>query len=557
MKEDKSSFQTLAREEYKVDSEQPTRSAHDASQGVTEPGTAELTGVFFALLAASFLTMFFCCVHSPFYRYSVYQDANIFMAVGQAMKQGLMPYRDVFDHKGILLYLINYFAATIFPKSMTGVYVFLSVSLSVFMFFSYRIARIFLPSVPALIAAFLMFSFSIGNTVYSDGGGSAEEYFLPCIAGCLFYLIRSFNYAQVASEKDARRFFRGSAIVGILCGVMLWIKYTMIPAVGLSFLILYVFLLSRKRVGDVVRSLGAVFLGLLIVSVPCVIYLVSQGILDDMWEVYVVFNARYGGGGWRFSDTFINISNYWTALLLMLCSLLGLFYLRFRTKVISGAGAWSVFSMIISTVLIITAVGRFYMYYFLVLVPFLIFATISAVFFVRMWIRRGKPDRFGKKVKIVATGAVIAAILIECVSMSVIQWSLGSVFSPKTDLEYCADAINEHWARAGNGKPPKILSLLIGEKGLMQLCHTYPQHKFFYMPNILEEESLRIAREQIGYVKAEAADYVFLYGGGDVIYFMKSANPNYRAILVRGGRDGDPEEFLYIFALDETRGTDS
>lgn len=554
MKQDHSCSNARVKKECPEDPKCIVRSSNDADQGVTGPGTKELIGVFFALLAASFLTMFFCCVHSPFYRYSVYQDANIFMAVGQAMRQGLMPYRDVFDHKGILLYLIHFFAATLFPKSMTGLYIFLSISLSVFLYFSYRIARFFLPSVPALIAAFLMFSFSIGSTVYSDGGGSAEEYFLPCIAGCMYYLIRSYRYAEGVQGEDARRFFQGSMVVGILCGVMFWIKYTMIPAVGISFLILYVFLLAKKRARDAVRSLSGVFLGFLIISVPCVIYLASRGILDDMWDVYVVFNVRYGGGGWRDPHTSINIWNYLTALLPFLCSLLGLFYLRFKTNVISRAGTWGVFVLIVSSFLTVTAVGRFYMYYFLVLVPFVIFATISAVLFICMWIRSG---HFGRKATRIATVAILATILIESVSMSVIQWSLGSFFSPKTDIEYCADTINEHWERVGDDKPPKILSFLIGEKGLMQLCDTYPQNKYFYMPNILEEESLRIAREQIGYIHAEAADYVFMYGGGDVVDFMRRINTNYHVILVRGGRDHDPEEFFYVFALAETERTDS
>ncbi len=549
MKQEKARLQALPRDGDTTDEGRPVHPVRPADLEIKEPGGRELAGTFFLFLAVSLVAMFFCCVHSPFFRFSVYQDANIFMAVGQAMRHGLMPYRDVFDHKGILLYLINLLAATMFPTSMTGVYLILSVSLAVFLFFGYRIARLFLPAAPSLIAAFLLFCFSIGNTVYSDGGGSAEEYFMPCLAGCLFFLIRSYRYAGNRPGESARRFFTGSVAVGVLCGVMLWMKYTMLFAVGVSFLFLYGFLFVKKRVKDVALSLIGVFLGLLAISVPCVLYLASQGLLEDMWSVYVLFNIRYGSGGWLDSETAVNIGNYFTALLSILCSLLGLFFIRIKTKVLSRAGAWGVFVLIASVWLTITAIGRFYMYYFLVLVPFVIFATISVVLFIYLRIERGRPDRFGRKARIFATVIMIVLILVETIAMSSIQWRLGAFFSPKKDLEYCADVINEHWTQNGDGKPPRILSFLVGEKGLMQLCDTYPQTKYFYMPNVIEEQGMRIAREQIGYIKEERVDYVFIYGGGDVLRFMRQTNPAYRPILVRGGHDGDPEKFFYVFAL--------
>lgn len=119
---------------------------------IMSPSTRERVRVFFLFLATALISLFFCCFHSPFYRFSIYPDANAYMGVARAIGHGLMPYRDVFDHKGILLYLINYGAGSLFPKSMTGVYLSISLSLTIFLWYGYRIARMFLSTIPSLIA---------------------------------------------------------------------------------------------------------------------------------------------------------------------------------------------------------------------------------------------------------------------------------------------------------------------------------------------------------------------------------------------------------------------
>ena len=35
-------------------------------------------------------------------------DSSVFRTIALQMDEGIMPYRDTFDHKGPLLYLINY-----------------------------------------------------------------------------------------------------------------------------------------------------------------------------------------------------------------------------------------------------------------------------------------------------------------------------------------------------------------------------------------------------------------------------------------------------------------
>ena len=45
----------------------------------------------------------------PFNNRGVGMDSSIFMYVGRQMTHGMVPYRDMFDHKGIVLYFLEYF----------------------------------------------------------------------------------------------------------------------------------------------------------------------------------------------------------------------------------------------------------------------------------------------------------------------------------------------------------------------------------------------------------------------------------------------------------------
>ncbi|MDD4095546.1 MAG: glycosyltransferase family 39 protein [Oscillospiraceae bacterium] len=307
---------------------------------IMSPSTRELVRVFFLFLATALISLFFCCFHSPFYRFSIYPDANAYMGVARAVRHGLMPYRDVFDHKGILLYLINYGAGSLFPKSMTGVYLSISLSLAIFLWYGYRIARMFLSTIPSLIATLSLLLFSVGHhIIYKDGGGSAEEYLMPCLMVCLYYLIRLGRYTEKEPNITPRRFFLDSLTTGLFCGVMLWVKYTPLPAVGAAFLILYVYMFTKKRSADAIRSLFGVFLGVITVSLPCLIFLWVNGLLDDAWSIYVMFNFHYIGGRVASVHTAANINNFYASFPHMIVTFPGLLYLRLKTKAFNGMGA--------------------------------------------------------------------------------------------------------------------------------------------------------------------------------------------------------------------------
>ncbi len=522
---------------------------------VNDPGTKELLFVFLLFLAVSLSALFFINFHSPFYRYSVNPDSNTYIDLARAMRHGLLPYRDVFDHKGPLLYLINFLATVLSPKSLTGLYWILGFSLAVFLWYGYRIARMFLSILPALTATFPLLFFSVGNRILYSGGGSTEEYLMPCMMACIFYLIRFTGCIDKQDGLSLHRFFLDSVATGFFCGIMLWIKYTTIPTVGLAFLFLYVCLFVAKKSATALRSFLGIVCGAIISSLPCLLFLWKNDLFKDMWSAYIRFNYSYNNSDLAKNHTEINLYVLRSAIPIMIASILGLilFYAHQKKKIISKIGFAGLMIFIFSSIFFIVAFGRYYPYYFLTIIPPLIFATIAVI---RFFLTRRFSQRLfeGSIVpKIIVTGALALCFLCLTIFSAAPFWGRISFRAPKTNTEYHADAINNYWAQNGDGSEPAILFFLGMDRGILQLCDTYPQNRFFYAPIVGDDQVLYIAKEQLKYIEEGTVDFIYVDKGDMYADFFMRANPSYQPISIPGDYPGKENDNAVIYAKTETR----
>lgn len=69
-----------------------------------------------SVVAATFFSAF------PLTKTYTYTDSSVFLYIGKMMQKGLLPYKDLFDHKGILLYFIEYLGILISPNNLNGIW---------------------------------------------------------------------------------------------------------------------------------------------------------------------------------------------------------------------------------------------------------------------------------------------------------------------------------------------------------------------------------------------------------------------------------------------------
>ena len=130
---------------------------------------------FFGILAFIFL------LKSPLHPWvSSYSatDSSVFQTVAMMMEKGYMPYRNSFDHKGPLTYIINYVGRLLSKES--GIWFLEYISLVGTCFIMYKITRIFrINLLQSIIAVFMGFSLLFE---YFDGGNLVEKWAMPFIA---------------------------------------------------------------------------------------------------------------------------------------------------------------------------------------------------------------------------------------------------------------------------------------------------------------------------------------------------------------------------------------
>ena len=215
-------------------------------------------------------------------------DSVVFKQMGLAMLQGKVPYLDLFDHKGPVVYFINAFCQWLIPGRW-GLFLFFCVNIAVVTYIWWLIASLFVKSRSTIWPVVIgLFSYIL---VLSDGNLTEEWSLLP-ISYCLYVFVRHFVEGRAISSKA---FF----LMGVSLGVVTFLRINNMAAPCCAILVYTVYHLSRKTTvtpTELLKSLIVIFLGWVsLITVCClVIWGVygSQGIEEMIYGTFT-FNFEY------------------------------------------------------------------------------------------------------------------------------------------------------------------------------------------------------------------------------------------------------------------------
>lgn len=296
--------------------------------------------LFGALLLYSFLILFFCTKSSPLYVLNDWYDANTYFTMGKGLMNGAVPYRDLFDDKGPLLYLIYGIGYLMDRTGFLGIFVLQVVSMTLTLLFSFKIARVYTNTdKSALFIAMLapLFPLSMGiYTVNADlGGGGPEEFMLPIFAIGLYTIIKLIK--TKAEDRVDGLLIKSMFLLGILTGCLFFLKFTYIVfCVGLVLPFLVATLYKNRKAFFI--SLLFLFLGFAVLVLPYVCYAAVTHSGSEFIDVYFTYNRIYASvpgsslinsfsGGFSKAMTFLSGHVLITVLILW-----GLLYFTFIEK---------------------------------------------------------------------------------------------------------------------------------------------------------------------------------------------------------------------------------
>ncbi len=453
------------------------------------------------LAVFSFAVLYICTSSSPRYAQNPWVDANAFFTVGKGMARGLIPYRDLFEQKGPLLYLIHCLAYLISNTSFTGVYIFEALSLTVTLFYVYRLAQLCLEKIPSLLVS-VATGIAITNTFCFYVGDSAEEFCLPGLAAAIYYIVKFFRDPDKTDFKWYTYLF-----CGFLAGCIVMIKYSVIGIwfAWMAIIALYTLIVKKDIKGAFINSL--IFIGgMLLAFIPWIIYFGVNGALRDFIDTYFVINS----GSYSKDQTMNPVTIARKARLRYLTSAKHSRILSY--SVLAGVILPTVTKRIFPKKIIphfvvpvlfvchtfFTYFGTGISYYYLTFAVFTPLAIIPLLSYFEMLVKNKKAVQ--------TVSAVLSAALI----IAAVPFSMKYNFSSKTVHRNIEDTVQYSFTEYMNSHNPEGKLLNIGslDGGFYVRNNTVPAFKHFERQNIPYENYSENIDEQNRYLSEGLADYV-------------------------------------------------
>ncbi len=321
--------------------------------------------VYLYCLITALLILLLTTKNSPLYPFNDWVDANAFFTMGKGIFNGKVMYRDLFEQKGPILYLIYGFGYLISHKSFLGVFILEVIMFSISLYFLYKTLRLFL-SVRSSLIILPIFSSALCTSFSFVHGGSAEEFSMLFFFVTLYYFFKHFK-VQELSHKEM-------IINGVIAGIVFLIKYTLLGFwLAFTFSIFIDFILKKKYKKAFTYPFW-LLLGMILPIVVTIIYfLINKGLMafvNNYFYVNITVYAKESVGIFsRIKDLILGLmdtfskNTFMEILLIVSIIFVLLFKVKKRVK-------WLLLLLVIASILGVYWGLKFYPYYLLFILLF-------------------------------------------------------------------------------------------------------------------------------------------------------------------------------------------
>lgn len=314
------------------------------------------------IIGISIVILLIFSKNSWLYNTNDWVDANAFMTVGNAWNHGIIPYRDIYEQKGPLLYLIYGFAAKT-GLWFHGIFILESVLMAISLSLLNKIFYLLSNNRFKINITLIIYIIGFVFMPYFDRGGSVEEISTTAII-YLLYLV------TLVSQKHELQSYH-IVICAILFTTVFWIKYTMILAYVI-LLVAYAAYLYLKKSSNAILKI--IFINAIIFSLESamiVTYFFIQHAANSLFNVYFIDNIfKYGGNNLgNAAHPFITWILYFGSVLTIFIPIILLSISKKHDKLISN----KLIFILVTIIILNFMLSNSYRYYSLIVYPIIIY----------------------------------------------------------------------------------------------------------------------------------------------------------------------------------------
>lgn len=224
---------------------------------------------------------------NPFSKIMPYHDSSMFMYFGKGIQQGFIPYVNMLDHKGPILFFINFIASIISPIFFHhGLFVIETCFLLVSFCYLYKISKIIVNNDYVFICS-LFFICPLIITTFGYGNYS-EEYAFTFIIITLYLVTKLFYLNEQLTKTN---YF----MIGFLGALTFFIRPNMIMLWVTLCVALVLVGLYSKEFKKLFEQAIYIFFGGISVTAIISIYAIFTKSFTEMINNSILLNFSYAG----------------------------------------------------------------------------------------------------------------------------------------------------------------------------------------------------------------------------------------------------------------------
>lgn len=236
---------------------------------------------YILLLAFAITLSISCLAASPLWNGVQTNDSIVFQLMGKGLLEGKVIYKDIFDHKGPIMYIIN--AIGILINNKYGIWIIETILIYISSIFIYKTSRLFLRKEYSIFisAIYLFFLF-----IHINSGNLTEDY--SCIFSSigLYYITRILYNNEMYKKKNW-------IMIGLTFSLAFFTKPTYISlwiAFGIAIIIKTI---KHKNYIEFAKDLLYAFVGFMLITLPIILYIIITNSAVDFLNGFLLVNMKY------------------------------------------------------------------------------------------------------------------------------------------------------------------------------------------------------------------------------------------------------------------------
>lgn len=424
-----------------------------------EQPTLNWWAVYGVCLLISAIFFFVFGLNSPIYTFNSENDYNWFITMGHGLVGGKLPYRDLFEQKGPITYFVTAFCCLFQNPNFVMLWIEIF-TMSLFFFFTYRIAKKRLNTFYSLLTVTIMAVLISTSWCRTRSAAVVEEFILPIYA---YFLL---CWIEFLLDKKDWNWVRALCL-GLCFGIILWVKYTLVYFMLVPMIIWLIQSMREKKYRTIILNLLLMVAGVIMITLPIVIFFATNHALSDLIHVYFL----------------LNLTAYGTTDALMVLSSFGVFFVvgplvlffiiwgvvRFAIKYWHQRVGWLLLIAFLINLALLVWSARGSAYYYIGVLPYAILGIIDLLMMISQKITL---PRWHKWLYVAIT--VISLIISIPCSVFTLEWGRGrNAYTPLV----IADEIHNY--ETTNHVSATLFTYKIGDFGFYNAAGIIPSDYYF------------------------------------------------------------------------------